>query len=66
MQPSSERTAFPGAKDEFKIVFNYFSIIFHCYNKVAAISPGSLTVSHRNQISFMPSATGISNLMLNF
>lgn len=26
----------------------------------------SLTVSHRSQISFIPSATGISNLMLNF
>lgn len=26
----------------------------------------SLTASHRSQISFIPSATGISNLMLNF
>lgn len=28
MQPSSGRTAFPGAEDEFKIVFYYFSFFF--------------------------------------
>lgn len=50
---------FSWKKADFKTELNYQEM------KKGALD-GGLTVSHRSQISFMPSATGISSLMLNF